>query len=155
MAKPLAKKDRHAPQILETFRNPSHVLSSQRQDNPSCYNGFVCVERYRITVELIEEPQEALKARLQDLLATATRKDAVREIHAEAKRLGITLEDSRAHKHKEPMMGEKQIWFLDQSQSFQAGFNDYRANDPYCEFRNAEWQRGWKWAQSNNVTQSA
>lgn len=90
MAKP--KKNRYAPEVLETFIPPHHLFSSLKRDNPACFNGMVQVERYRITVELIEEPSEVIEARLRELLAQATRPDPKREILAEAKRLGIKLD---------------------------------------------------------------
>lgn len=43
-------------------------------------------------------------------------------------------------------MSKLQAWFCDQSHSFQAGFQDYRSGIALTTDRNAEWQRGWKWA---------
>ena len=43
-------------------------------------------------------------------------------------------------------MSKLQAWFCEQPHTFQAGFNDYRAGEPFVTDRNAEWQRGWKWA---------
>lgn len=90
MAKPA--KNRYEPEVLETFMPPHHVISQLKRDEPACFNGMVHVERYRITVELIEEPKEVIEARLRALMAKATRIDPKREILAEAKRLGIKLD---------------------------------------------------------------
>lgn len=86
------KKDLYAPEVLETFFPPHHIVSGLKRDEPSCFNGFVHVQRYRVTVELIEEAPEVLEARLRDLLKTTTRSDGKKEIYAEAKRLGIKLD---------------------------------------------------------------
>lgn len=87
-----AKNDRYAPEVLETFMPPHHLISQLKRDEPACFNGMVQVERYRVTVELIEEPKEVIEARLRALLDKATRNDPKREILAEAKRLGINLD---------------------------------------------------------------
>lgn len=56
------------PMAIETFRDVSgYSLSSMRDDAPSCFNNSVNIHRYKITVELIDEPKEVLAARLQEL----------------------------------------------------------------------------------------
>lgn len=87
-----SKKNPFAPEVLETFRPPHHEVARLKSNEPACFNGMVHVQRYRVTVELIEEPAHVLEERLRALLATAKRVDSKREILAEAKRLGITLE---------------------------------------------------------------
>ena len=51
-------------------------------------------------------------------------------------------------------MSKLQAWFTEQSYSFQVGFQDYRGGEQSSRDRNQEWQRGWKWANSNNVSRS-
>lgn len=87
-----SKKDPYAPEVMETFLPPHSTIAGIKRSEPDCYNGFVHVQRYRVTVELIEEPAEVLEARLRELLKTTTRSDAKKEIYAEAKRLGIKLD---------------------------------------------------------------
>jgi hypothetical protein len=53
---------------FETFRDiGTFELMQLTQDEPSCFNGIVRVERYRVTVEKVQEPVEAIRARLQKL----------------------------------------------------------------------------------------
>ncbi|MGO4801132.1 hypothetical protein ACEN2T_17780 [Pseudomonas sp. W22_MBD1_FP4] len=51
-------------------------------------------------------------------------------------------------------MSDLQVWFFEQSYSFQAGFQDYRGGELFSGDRNEEWRRGWKWANANNVSRS-
>lgn len=48
-------------------------------------------------------------------------------------------------------MSKTQAWFCEQSHSFQVGFQNYREGDEFTTSRNAEWQRGWKWAYCKGV----
>ena len=58
-------------QVIETFRDiGSYELGQLRQSEPSCFNGMVRVERYRVTVERIEEPVEVIRERLRAMWAT-------------------------------------------------------------------------------------
>lgn len=86
------KKNPYTPEVLETYRPPHHDIARLKADEPACFNGMVQVQRYRVTVELIEEPLDVLEDRLRGLLAKATRDNSKRDILAEAKRLGIVLE---------------------------------------------------------------
>lgn len=54
--------------ILETFGNPEEQIKRLVVEAPTAFNGIVRVERYRVTVERIEEPADVLKARLNELL---------------------------------------------------------------------------------------
>jgi hypothetical protein len=51
-------------------------------------------------------------------------------------------------------MSKLQAWFCDQPYSFQAGYQDYRGGEQFSVNRNAEWQRGWNWANTNNFSRS-
>lgn len=54
--------------IIETFRKiGNYELGSLTAPEPSCFNGRVSIRRYRVTVELIDEPEEVLQARVQKL----------------------------------------------------------------------------------------
>jgi len=56
------------PQSIETFREiGKNFKHSLEQKEPSCFNGIVRVQRYRVTVEEIEEPVEVIAERLQKL----------------------------------------------------------------------------------------
>lgn len=58
------------PKVVETFRQiGSYELSdySFNNDQPNCFNGNVSIKKYRITVEVIEEPIEVYQERLEKL----------------------------------------------------------------------------------------
>lgn len=53
---------------FETFRDiGSFELRQLTQNEPSCFNGMVRVEKYRVTVEKVQEPVEVIRARLQKM----------------------------------------------------------------------------------------
>jgi hypothetical protein len=76
---------------IETFDPHSIVAHAERCNEPSVFNGDVRVERYRVTIERIEEPAEVLRDRLKALLEQRGHIDRPKAIRAEAKRLGIDL----------------------------------------------------------------
>lgn len=58
------------PKVTETFRKiGDYELSgySFNSNKPSCFNGAVAVKKYRITIEVIEEPIEVYQERLEKL----------------------------------------------------------------------------------------
>lgn len=58
------------PKTIETFREiGDYELKgySFNRDTPSCFNGVVSIKRYRVTVEVIEEPIEVYQERLEKL----------------------------------------------------------------------------------------
>lgn len=56
------------PKVLETFRDiGDYYLSQMKQEEPSSFNGNVQVRRYRVTVELIDEPNEIIAERIERL----------------------------------------------------------------------------------------
>jgi len=53
---------------FETFQDiGTFEIGNLTQDNPSCFNGFVSVKKYKVTIEEIKEPKEIIAARLQKL----------------------------------------------------------------------------------------
>lgn len=53
---------------FETFRDiGAFELQQLTQREPSCFNGMVRVEKYRVTVEKVQEPVEAIRSRLQKM----------------------------------------------------------------------------------------
>ena len=63
--------ERFTREEFESFQGlNSYDRSRLRQAEPSCFNGCVRVERYRWTVERIEESPEVLYARLLDMWET-------------------------------------------------------------------------------------
>jgi hypothetical protein len=82
-------KDR---KVFETFRELGTFGRQQlTQDEPSCFNGVVRVEKYRVTVEKVEEPPEVIEERLQKLWAENTNHHNYGPLEAMANRLGVKL----------------------------------------------------------------
>lgn len=78
------------PVTIETYRDPMHDLRDIRQTEPSAWNGDIRIRRYRITVELIDEPVEVLRDRLRALWRqTEPNHHRWGPMRAEAKRLGM------------------------------------------------------------------
>jgi hypothetical protein len=54
--------------MFETFRDiGTYEVHQLRQAEPSCFNGMVRVEKYRVTVEKVEEPADVIHARLRKM----------------------------------------------------------------------------------------
>ena len=53
---------------FETFQEIDGYAKTQLiQSDPSCFNGMVRVRKYKVTVELVEEPIEVIQARIQKM----------------------------------------------------------------------------------------
>jgi hypothetical protein len=82
------------PVAIETFHKPGSYERGQWVRNaPSVGNGEVSVRRFRITVEEIAEPVEVLAERLRGLWRGTTNHHHWDPLKAEARRLGVTLDD--------------------------------------------------------------
>ncbi len=58
------------PKVTETFRSiGDYELKgySFNNDNPSCFNGVVNFKKYRVTIEVVDEPIEVYQERLEKL----------------------------------------------------------------------------------------
>jgi hypothetical protein len=83
-----------APVVFETFAHTQDInrlVRSHQKDKPSHVNNEICVQRYRVTIELIEESDEVIRDRLLALDEERGHCDKARAIRTEAKRLGIDL----------------------------------------------------------------
>ena len=77
---------------IETFRAiGSYILQQLKQNEPSCFNGIVDVEKYEITIVKIEEPKKVYKERLQKLWDECDNHHHWNPIKATAKKLGVEL----------------------------------------------------------------
>lgn len=76
------------PEITETFNKP---FNFHIQREPSAFNGDVRFRKYRITVEVIEEPQEVLESRLQKLWDECDNFHHWQPLKNAAKSIGYTL----------------------------------------------------------------
>lgn len=81
-------------EVVEVFGFPRYLVQSLRTSRtrePYIVNGEVGFERYRVTVERIEEPDEVLVARLVDLWETSDNIHDMTPLKKAAKALGATL----------------------------------------------------------------
>jgi hypothetical protein len=77
--------------VFETFREPSEWWVSQLEGaKPNAMNGRVQVQRYRITVELIDDPDGDAE-RLQKLWDECSNSHHFGPLRKEAQRLGVTF----------------------------------------------------------------
>ena len=77
---------------IETFLDPSgYWLSRIKQGEPSSFNGNVEVRKYRVTVELIDEPDEVICGRIQKLWDECKNHHHWLPLQAAAKKYGLEL----------------------------------------------------------------
>mgnify|MGYP006370780029 FL=1 len=69
----------------------NYSASQMTQDAPSSFNGMVRVRRYRVTVELVDEPIETIRARIVDLWERNDNHHQWDAIRTEAARYGLDL----------------------------------------------------------------
>ena len=70
---------------FETFRP---IL---KQKDPSCFNGMVRVRKYKVTVELIDEPLDVIHERIRVLKVMNPNHHNNRALQAEANKYGLEL----------------------------------------------------------------
>lgn len=79
-------------EAFETFRKiDDYTKSNLIKDEPSCFNGNVCVRKYKVTVELVEEPIEVIQARIQKMWDECKNHHHWQPLKNEAKKYGLEL----------------------------------------------------------------
>ncbi len=97
----MKKKKAEYPNVIETFRGiGDYELAHLTDNSPSAFNGFVRVEKFRITIERINEPQDVYAARLTELWETCDNIHHMQPLKATAARLGVTLDHSKYGKRR-------------------------------------------------------
>ena len=77
---------------FETFREiDGHAKHQLIQDSPSCFNGMVRVRKYKVTVELIDEPIEVIHARIQKMWDECDNHHNREPLKVEAKKYDLEL----------------------------------------------------------------
>ena len=77
---------------FETFRVlGAYDTNNLTSNEPSCFNGDICIKKYRITVEEIEEPKEIYEQRLQKLWDECNNWHHWDPLKKEAKKIGYEL----------------------------------------------------------------
>lgn len=81
------------PKVIETFRDVgNYQIGEWESDNePTCFNGWVHVRKYRITIEEIDEPVEVIRSRLLKLWHESDNHHHYEPLHAIGLRYGIEL----------------------------------------------------------------
>lgn len=82
------------PKTIETFREVGdYELKGYgyNSEKPSCFNGQVSVKRYKITIEIIDEPIEVYQERLEKLWVESDNHHHYRPLQAAADELGYTF----------------------------------------------------------------
>lgn len=70
------------------------------QEGPSCFNGRARVEKYKITVEKVEEPIEVIHERLQFLWDYSDNYHDSEPLKEKAKQYGYVFKGDRGNKRK-------------------------------------------------------
>jgi hypothetical protein len=100
----MAKKIKEVPPSkieFETFRKLiGYSLYDLEQKEPSCFNGDVRVRKYKVTIELIDEPKEVLYERLLNLWETCDNYRHKDPLRAEANKLGFELPEGSFRKRE-------------------------------------------------------
>lgn len=77
-----------------TFRDiSSYQIGMLTATEPSCFNGSVNIRQYKITIEEVEEPKEVLEERIRKLWRECSNFHHWGPLQAEAKKLGINLDE--------------------------------------------------------------
>lgn len=85
--------------IIETFRKlTGYYINQLEKPEPSCFNGDVNVERYRVTIEKIVESKDIYKERLQKLWEECDNHHHWTPLQGKAKKLGVELTGSAGSK---------------------------------------------------------
>ena len=81
------------PRIFDLFDDPSEDIRRDASvfDGPSCFNGRVRLQRYRVTVESIDESKDVYAERLRILWRGTDNYNDRDCLKREAKALGIEL----------------------------------------------------------------
>lgn len=66
-------------------------LSSQRKDSPSCFNGYVSVYKWKISIEKVEEPIEVIQERLETLYRQSDNHHDYQPLQNFVKSIGYTF----------------------------------------------------------------
>jgi hypothetical protein len=80
---------------IETFRKIGpYELHSLKRDYPSCFNGIVDVRRTRVTVEVIDEPEDVIYQRILNLWRSTKNHHEYAPLQRAAKDIGRELPHS-------------------------------------------------------------
>ena len=84
------KKKTEYPTVMETFLPPGPMLT--KQGEPSCWNGMVRARKYRVTVEVIDEPTGVVAGRLQKMWEESDNIHHMDPLKTAAREIGYELQ---------------------------------------------------------------
>lgn len=78
---------------FETFRDPrgSYNIGNMTEKEPSCFNGKVSIRKFKVTIELIDEPVEVIQERIKQLWAKCNNYHHWEPLKDVGKKYGIEL----------------------------------------------------------------
>jgi hypothetical protein len=80
------------PRVYEGLGEPClWGLNHWAGNNPSAFNGIVQVEKFRVTVDRVEEPVEVIRERIAKLWAECENHHHWAPLHAKAAKYGMEL----------------------------------------------------------------
>lgn len=86
------KHDDSKTNAFETYKKiDDYAKRNLIDDAPSCFNGEVRVRRYKVTVEIIDEPLEVIQSRIKDLWDKNNNHHNWQPLKAVAKNYGFDL----------------------------------------------------------------
>jgi hypothetical protein len=87
--------------VFHTFRKlENYEISNLRDKEFSCFNGIVNIRKYKITIELVEEPTEVLGERLQQLWDECNNHHHWTPLREASEKIGYELKGSAGSKRK-------------------------------------------------------
>lgn len=93
--KPTVPQPEPFPRIYEMVGLPFFDSWQLRtSDVPTCFNGDVRVEKYRVTIEKVEEPVEVIHERLRKLWRESDNHHHYEPIRSVARKWGLELDPS-------------------------------------------------------------
>lgn len=96
---PIIKEERFIS--FETFRKiGSYEQPNLKSDNPTCFNGDVRIRKYKVTIELIEEPKDVIANRLQELWDNCDNHHHTSSLRFVAKEIGYELNGDYGNKKR-------------------------------------------------------
>lgn len=81
---------------FETFKKlDPYMIRELTQESPSCFNGNVCVKKYLVTIERVEESDDAVRGRIQALWDANENHHRARPLIEAGRKYGMDLKGQR------------------------------------------------------------
>ena len=78
--------------VFETFKKIDGYAKSQLIcDEPTCFNGKVSVRKYKVSIDLVDEPIDVIRERIKKMWDACDNTHQWRPLKDEAAKYGLTL----------------------------------------------------------------